>query len=547
MTWRRSDVGISLATASAVAGAIHVLAVTEHAEHPHIALFFALLASAQVAWAILMVARPTRALFQLGVLANATVIGIWVISRTTGVPFIHGIEEPESIGPLDVTATLLEVGIVAGSAWLLSDSVLERFRVTGRELATSALALGLIAVALPGALGTPIGGHSHQHGDHVHAIAGGHGDIHEHDPTSPSHDHSGTDGSGHHDGDTHVSAHGELAHTVAHSHDAVATEAGHAHSAAGVPPFEPRGIRKSVRYGPFTIGPSEQTHGSNPAVTNIIRTQLEAPCTDCYLTAMEPDLVYTDGSSANFDTGMMLHHTVLGNSRENDLTCGRSTTIGWMGERFFASGNERTKGILPPPYGYHVAAGDWWTGVFEIMNMTDAPQTVWFEFTVHYVRAADGGVEPITPVWLDVDNCEDSQYSIPAGRSVTPWDWTSTVSGRLVFAGGHVHNWGRSIELQNVSSGEKVCKSVAGYGTKPEYQGNIESMSTCVWDRIGTVREGDTMRISALYESPQAHDDVMGIMVAYIYETTDLSGGTKAPDSVTDPPDGPEPEHPHDH
>jgi hypothetical protein len=218
-----------------------------------------------------------------------------------------------------------------------------------------------------------------------------------------------------------------------------------------------------------------------------------------------------------------------------------------MGERFFASGNERTRGILPAPYGYRVGGGDWWTGVFEIMNMTGAPQTVWFDFRVHYLPASDARVKAVTPVWLDEDDCQDSQYSIPSGASTTSWDWTSSLTGRVVFAAGHVHNWGRSIALTNTSTGEKMCKSVAGYGTKPEYQGNIESMNTCVWDRIGTVRRGETMRISATYDSPTARDDVMGIMVAYVFETTDLEGGTSAPASVTDPPDGPAPDHPHDH
>jgi hypothetical protein len=270
-------------------------------------------------------------------------------------------------------------------------------------------------------------------------------------------------------------------------------------------------------------------------MSNVIRTKLATPCTNCFLTAFEPDLVYADGSRANFDTGAMLHHAVVGDSAQKDVTCDRNTTIGWMGRRFFASGNERTKGILPAPYGYRVGPSDWWTGIFEIMNFEDTPQTVWFQMTVRYLPASDASVRPVTPVWLDEDNCGSSEYSIPAGKSTTTWDWRSNLTGRVVFVGGHVHNWGREIRLSNATTGERMCRSVAGYGTKPAYQGNIESMSTCIWDRLGTVRTGETLRIAADYDSPEARSDVMGIMLAYVYETSDLSGGTPAPASAKDP------------
>jgi hypothetical protein len=40
----------------------------------------------------------------------------------------------------------------------------------------------------------------------------------------------------------------------------------------------------------------------------------------------------------------------------------------------------------------------------------------------------------------------------------------------------------------------------------------------------------------------------MGIMLAFVYETSDLSGGSPAPESTKNPPDEPGPEHPsHEH
>src|SRR5918998_978278 len=106
----------------------------------------------------------------------------------------------------------------------------------------------------------------------------------------------------------------------------------------------------------------------------------------------------------------------------------------------------------------------------------------------HPLPATDPNTKPVTPVWMDMNNCANSQYAIPAGHRVDTWSWTSTITGRVVWAGGHVHNWGLSTTLSNIDAAQKQCKSVAGYGTDAAFMGNIESMSVCAWDRLGTVR-----------------------------------------------------------
>ena len=63
------------------------------------------------------------------------------------------------------------------------------------------------------------------------------------------------------------------------------------------------------------------------------------PCRDCILTWMHATLEYTDGSDANAETGMWLHHTVWQNTKRGDAMCSNRKK---GGERFFASGNERT-------------------------------------------------------------------------------------------------------------------------------------------------------------------------------------------------------------
>ncbi|HZD17902.1 MAG TPA: hypothetical protein VE669_07155 [Actinomycetota bacterium] len=109
-----------LALSSIGAGAIHAAVSPEHLEEARIlGAFFIIAAAFQVAWAILVVLNPGARILGIGTLANGALIGIWLVSRTIGVPIGPDTWTPERVGALDVGATLLEVVLVAGSAAIL--------------------------------------------------------------------------------------------------------------------------------------------------------------------------------------------------------------------------------------------------------------------------------------------------------------------------------------------------------------------------------------------------------------------------------------------
>lgn len=293
----------------------------------------------------------------------------------------------------------------------------------------------------------------------------------------------------------------------------------------GGPPAE--GVKQTiVRYGPFMLPPAGR--GGDMDHANVVVPNVPKPCEDCYITRAEPDLVYEDGSPANLDSGLMLHHAVLFNTGRPDTTCGKDTFFGRLGERFLASGNERTIKVLPPGYGYHLGS-DPVTGVFHIMNHSEEAKTVFFTFKIDWLAGSTAGVRPVTPVWLDVANCRTSEYQVPAGPTTTHWSWPSTITGRVVGTGGHVHTGGDRISVTNQTTGQRICTSWAGYGTKPAYRGTIESMSYCSWDSLGIVRKGDTLDLESVYDSAEALPDAMGIMVMHVWETDDLTSGTTPP------------------
>ncbi len=331
----------------------------------------------------------------------------------------------------------------------------------------------------------------------------------------------------------------------------------------------------TVRWGPITIPAAENGQpgerwnqmavdedkgcGSFPQ-PYCIPLEMEKPCEDCYITGILPDLVYEGtNKSVNHANGGMLHHAVNINFSRPDTTCppGPGSAINLLGmamggnQRFFATGNERTHDGASltnsggDTYGYYVAPGDKWGMIHHLMNHNSEPITVEYKYTVSWVRDA----KRVAPVWLDGDQCGDSEFSIPTGYSDTKYSVPALRGGRVVAIGGHVHDYGISVSLENATTGEYICTSKAGYalgsqykpvgpgkGTpglpaKPhivsdtghpnaplaDYKGHIADMTTC--DPSGpsaSFEQGDMLRMHAQYNAPQASDHAMGIMVAFV-------------------------------
>jgi hypothetical protein len=410
------------------------------------------------------------------------------------------------------------------------------------------------------------GSHSHTEGSavepgtgaadpHTHAEGGEHaatadadaaGTSHAgHTATSVVHDHV-VDGreqvaapvSGAHRHDSTAAAGGRPDETAQRHETAPTAQPGdHQHGSPGAQfpaapagPDAPQGTWAQLRYGPFVVTPAGA--GGDADHANIAVPSLSKPCSNCFLLEFQPDLVYADGTSANLDTGVMLHHAVLFSAGRQDPTCGPEQPFpGKLGQRFFASGNERTGGQFPPGFGYFVDGGNW-SGIFHVMNHSAEAKSVFFQLKVRWSPAAAGGVHPLTPIWLDMNNCRTSEYAVPPGPSSSHWTWASNLTGRIVATAGHVHDGGVRTTLTNQTTGQHLCTSWAGWGKNPAYKGSIESMSGCTWDRVGTVQKGEVLDLESVYDSPKSVPDAMGIMMAFVFETNDLGGGTPAPPDV---------------
>jgi hypothetical protein len=179
-------------------------------------------------------------------------------------------------------------------------------------------------------------------------------------------------------------------------------------------------------YGPFTVPANGEVHN--------VPLSVPAPCTNCRITDMVPNLVFDpSGATANLDNGMMLHHFVLFNPAQTGVGCPIS-------EPFFGAGNERTHTHLPTPFGYTNTSTNW-NMITHLVNKSATPRTVNVEIIFRWRPLSE--TADTRPLWLDIDSiCSggNSEYTIPTGYSDTHVNWTMPQDGRLIGMSGHLHD-----------------------------------------------------------------------------------------------------------
>jgi hypothetical protein len=112
-----------LALLSGAAGLIHLAAAVPHYEESALhGAFFVGTGLAQLAGAGLLMAWPRKPVLVATACVNALIVALWLMSRTAGLPAEPHPWTPEPVGIADSVASLLEVGLVIGSALLLAPS-----------------------------------------------------------------------------------------------------------------------------------------------------------------------------------------------------------------------------------------------------------------------------------------------------------------------------------------------------------------------------------------------------------------------------------------
>jgi hypothetical protein len=117
---RRATLLPLVALAGVAAAAVHVVVMPDHFEESALyGTFFATAAIAQFGYSALLLARPSRSLLAAGVLGNAAILVLWLITRTVGIPLGPAAGTTETFGGLDVLASVFELTIAIGGTALI--------------------------------------------------------------------------------------------------------------------------------------------------------------------------------------------------------------------------------------------------------------------------------------------------------------------------------------------------------------------------------------------------------------------------------------------
>ena len=151
---------LALSAASAAGAAlVHFAVAPAHfGEWWGFGLFFVLAAEVQLGWALLLGRNHGRRMLAAGIVGSLSLVGIWGLSRTTGLPFgpEHGV--PEAIAIPDLVSVGLELVTAASCVLALRVPQMSRprlarpFRAAGLAGAVVLTAWALVAVGA---------GHSH--------------------------------------------------------------------------------------------------------------------------------------------------------------------------------------------------------------------------------------------------------------------------------------------------------------------------------------------------------------------------------------------------
>jgi hypothetical protein len=269
----------------------------------------------------------------------------------------------------------------------------------------------------------------------------------------------------------------------------------------------------TLRVGPMTL-PANTSHKKMPQPPDLV---WQVPF-DGWLLAYHPRMVDAGGNAV---PGTVLHHTAFWNENRPDFLCPNKE------EHIFGAGSEMTDWAEVPGYGYRVQKGDNIRIETMVYNPTaTSHEKVYLEVVIPVQEAKEAAGtaarKNVYPAWMDVKVCADSSYDVKPGKSEEAGVVEVKYDGVLLGVGGHMHDYGRQVVLQDVTRKE----TVATLGAKVDEQGHLESVPVKFFLEQGGYKlaKNDVLRISATYDNPTGkllREGAMGIAVGYFVPTDD--------------------------
>lgn len=260
----------------------------------------------------------------------------------------------------------------------------------------------------------------------------------------------------------------------------------------------------TVRVGPLDL----PAHSSHHQVAQAPDQFLTIPF-DGWITAYHPALRDDAGRPL---PNHLLHHVAFYNTARADFLCPKKP------EHIFGAGGEMNDWPANPGIGYRVHKGDriLMGTMFHNPTATNYPKT-FIEVRMEY-QPAGGGAElkSVYPAWFDVKGCGPSGYDLRPGKNTTADQFTLQYSGRLIGVGGHMHDYGQQLQLEDVTRHE----TIATLHSKLDPQGHIISMPVVLFTARGgyPLPKEEEVKVTATYNNLTGKplpEGAMGIVVGY--------------------------------
>lgn len=235
---------------------------------------------------------------------------------------------------------------------------------------------------------------------------------------------------------------------------------------------------------------------------------------DGWLVAYHPALVDAAGAPL---PGRLLHHADLWNVARSDLVCPAKE------EHIFGAGSELGDWPELPGYGYAVRQGTKTRIGAMFANPTQVSYPgVYLELRIAYRTTAAGALKNVSPMWMSVEECGDSSFTLEPGRSTTTARITIKYPGALLAIAGHLHDYGRDLLIQDLT----FMDTLANLVPRTDPSGRLLSIpSVSFADRGGyKLVQGQTLKISAAYDNPTGRflpEAAMGVAVGYFLPDQD--------------------------
>ncbi len=235
---------------------------------------------------------------------------------------------------------------------------------------------------------------------------------------------------------------------------------------------------------------------------------------DAWYVAYEPRLVDQDGKTR---PGQLLHHVELLNIDRRNFICPQQA------ERMFAAGSELSDWPRLPGVGYRVTKGHRIGVAAMFHNPSDERiSNAYLEVSIHYALPGSATLKNIYPAWFLVSHCGPTIYDLPPGPLVKTSELVVAYSGKLLGVGGHIHDYGRQLRLENATRNEQI----ASLNIELHADGRLRSIPTVVFPQPREYRldAGDTVKVTAVYDNPTGRrlpKAAMGIVVGYFLPEND--------------------------